>query len=164
MTTSDSPGTPKAWSYAGARGYPVDRATPVTPVTPITPEEQDRSRDQPSPYAPLPDPELLLIHLTRGVLEAVAGAREPEQLARWLSDAAFRNLLKRVVLANRARAVTGRAVVIPATTIVRLIVTQPNVGVIEAVVIVRTRVRARAVAVRLEGIGDRWRASSIHVM
>jgi hypothetical protein len=97
-------------------------------------------------------------------MEAMAGAREPEQLARWLSEAAFASVLKRVVLANRARAVTKRKAVVPTTAIVRVIITEPIEGVIEAVVIVRSRVRARAVAIRLEGLGDRWIATSFRVL
>ena len=176
MTSSDSPGNQNHRGYAVQRGYPglavpntaFDQITPITLVSTVAPEEHDRSQDhaadQPSPYAPRPDPELLLIALTRGVMEAMAGAREPEQLARWLSEAAFTSVLKRVVLANRARAVTKRAAVVPTTAIVRLIVTQPVDGVIEAVLIVRSQVRARAVTIRLEGLGDRWIATSFRVL
>ncbi|TFD49041.1 3-hydroxyacyl-CoA dehydrogenase [Cryobacterium frigoriphilum] len=120
--------------------------------------------ERPAPFSLRPDPEPLLINLARGYLETMAGAREPEQLARWLSDGAYRRLLKRVVLASRARAVTKRAAVMPTIIVDRVIVTEPNEGVIEAVVILHSRVRTRAVAVRLEGRGDRWRASAINVM
>lgn len=180
MPPTESPSNPKTSRYQGARGYPVPRATrnsPGTPGTPgapltavdsVAPHERDRSEDQSrgkvSPESPLPDPELLILSLARGVMEALAGVREPEQLARWLSEAAFVSLLRRVVMASRARAVTKRVAVVPTTTILRIIVTQPNVGVIEAVVIVRSRVRVRSVAIRLEGVGDRWRASAIHVI
>ena len=118
----------------------------------------------PGPGDERPDPELLLIALTRGVMEAMAGAREPEQLARWLSEDAFTSVLKRVVLANRARVVTKRAAVVPTTAIVRIIITEPVGGIIEAVLIVRSRVRARAVAIRLEGVGDRWIATAFRVL
>lgn len=180
MTTSDSPGNQNHGGFRVQRGYPgsaVTRFGPMTtttrvprlaPVIPVPREDRDQSRDQardqPSSYAPRPDPELLLIALTRGVMEAMAGAREPEQLARWLSEAAFASVLKRVVLANRARAVTKRKAVVPTTAIVRVIITEPIEGVIEAVVIVRSRVRARSVAIRLEGLGDRWIATSFRVL
>jgi hypothetical protein len=43
-------------------------------------------------------------------------------------------------------------------------VCEPRDGVVEAVVIVRGRARARAVAIRLEGLDRRWRATAIHVL
>lgn len=137
----------------------------MSPSPDHSPKAADAEWSEPlARYSPLPDPEPLLINLTRGVLEAMAGAREPDQLARWLSDDAYRRLLKRVVLATRARAITKRAAVMPTMVVDRVIVTKPTDGVIEAVVILHTRVRTRAVAVRLESMGDRWRASAINVM
>jgi hypothetical protein len=41
---------------------------------------------------------------------------------------------------------------------------EPRDGVVEAVVIVRNRVRTRAVAIRLEGLDSRWRATAINVL
>jgi hypothetical protein len=41
---------------------------------------------QPTPTDRLPDPVPLLQNLTRCVIEILAGARELEQIARWVSD------------------------------------------------------------------------------
>ena len=119
---------------------------------------------QPSSRATLPDPEPLLINLTRCVIEVLAGARELDQLARWVSDDVYRHLLKRVVLSARARAVKGQRAQRPAITIGRVSINEPRDGIIEAVVIVHSKVRVRAVAVRLEGLDNRWRASAINVL
>ncbi len=43
-------------------------------------------------------------------------------------------------------------------------ISEPRDGVIEAVTIVTSRARARAVAIRLEGLDRRWRASAISVL
>jgi hypothetical protein len=43
-------------------------------------------------------------------------------------------------------------------------ITEPRDGVIEAAIIVRGRARTRAVAIRLEGLDRRWRASAINVL
>ena len=40
----------------------------------------------------------------------------------------------------------------------------PRDGVVEAVVIVTGRARTRAVAIRLEGLDERWRATAINVL
>jgi hypothetical protein len=112
----------------------------------------------------LPDPEPLLVNLTRCVLESLAGARDLEQLARWVTDDVYRVLLKRSVLAARARAVAKVPVARPQLSILSTHQSSPRDGVIEAVVIVSTRVRVHAVAIRLEGLDRRWRASSISVL
>jgi hypothetical protein len=127
-------------------------------------QEDDFFGQQPSPRSELPDPEPLLINLTRCVIEVLAGARELDQLARWVSDDVYKHLLKRVVLSSRARAVKGQRAQRPTITIGNITVCEPRDGVIEAVVIVHSKVRVRAVALRLEGLDHRWRASAINVL
>ena len=58
---------------------------------------------QPSPRSALPDPRPLLENLTRCVIEILAGARELEQVARWVSDDVYRHLLKRKVESGTCR-------------------------------------------------------------
>jgi hypothetical protein len=143
-----------------------------TPIVEGTAARQLRPRfdvddffgQQPTPTDRLPDPVPLLQNLTRCVIEILAGARELEQIARWVSDDVHRHLLKRVVISSRARAAKGQQPTRPAFTIGSTSVTQPRDGVIEAVVIVRGRARVRAVALRLEGLDRRWRATAINVL
>lgn len=112
----------------------------------------------------LPDPEPLLIALTRGVLEVLAGVREPEQLARWLTDEPYRSLVTRAGMAVRARSAKRQAVMRPVYAIRSIRHSAPADGVIEAVVIVETTQRTRAVALRLEGMDSRWRATSLSIL
>lgn len=119
---------------------------------------------QPSQRAELPDPEPLLTNLARCVLEVLAGARDLEQLTRWVTDDVFASLLHRVVLADRARRVKGQKAVRPVLSVLSVRVCEPRDGVVEATVIVRNPVRVRAVAIRLEGLDRRWRASAISVL
>ena len=114
--------------------------------------------------AELPDPEPILRNLTHCVIEVLAGARDLEQLARWVTDDVYRNLSKRVVLAARARRVKGVVPQRPAFSVGRVLMGEPADGVIEAVVMVHQRARSRAVAIRLEGLDERWRASVISVL
>src|SRR5690554_3836766 len=85
----------------------------------------------------LPDPRPLLENLTRCVIEVLAGARDLEQIARWVTDDVYRHLLKRVVLAARARHATGRSAARPTFAIGLTTVSEPRDGVVEGVVIVR---------------------------
>jgi hypothetical protein len=119
---------------------------------------------QPASTATLPDPAPLLENLTRCAIEILGGARDLEQIARWVSDDVYRHLLKRVVLATRARQARGQAPARPTFSIGGTRICAPADGVIEAVVIVRGRARTRAVAIRLEGLDARWRATAIHVL
>ena len=48
---------------------------------------------QRTPSTALPDPEPFLRNLTRGVLEVLAGVREVDQLARWLTEDPYRKLV-----------------------------------------------------------------------
>ncbi|MCU1476197.1 MAG: 3-hydroxyacyl-CoA dehydrogenase [Subtercola sp.] len=102
--------------------------------------------------------------LTRCVLEVLAGVRDIDQLARWVSDDVYKNLSKRVILSSRARQVTGQRSMRPSFSIGRTLLSEPLPGVIEGVVIVHGKARTRAVALRIERFGARWRASAINVL
>lgn len=119
---------------------------------------------QPARREELPDPEPMLRNLAHCVVEAFAGARDLEQLARWVTDDVYRNLSKRVVLAARARRVRGARPQRPVFSIGTIRYDEPADGVIEAVVMIHQRPRSRVVAIRLEGLDSRWRASVVSVL
>ena len=119
---------------------------------------------QPTSTSSLPNPQPLIENLTRCVIEILAGARDLEQISRWVTDDVYRHLLKRVVISARARYAKGTAVVRPTFSIGSTTLCEPRDGVVEAVVIVRGRARTRAVALRLEGLDRRWRATAINVL
>ncbi|GAB3615992.1 hypothetical protein GCM10027416_05490 [Okibacterium endophyticum] len=119
---------------------------------------------QPTPAELLPPPEPLLQNLTRSVIEVLAGARELEQLSRWVTEEVYLHLLKRQVLAARARRVKGVAAQRPILHVGRIRTSRPRDDVIEAVVMVHAKPRSRAVAIRLEGLDRRWRATQINVL
>ena len=127
-------------------------------------DSDDFFGQQPTSSAALADPTPLLENLTRCVIEILAGARELEQIARWVDDDVYRHLLKRVVISTRARQAKGQTAARPAFSLGSTTVCEPRDGVVEAVVVVRGRARARAVAIRLEGLDRRWRATAIHVL
>lgn len=119
---------------------------------------------QPASRTALPAPTPLIENLTRCVIEILAGARDLEQISRWVTDDVYRHLLKRVVLSSRARQAKGTATARPTFSIGSVSVFEPRDGVVESVVIVRGRARVRAVAIRLEGLDHRWRATAINVL
>ncbi|WP_375384766.1 Rv3235 family protein [uncultured Microbacterium sp.] len=112
----------------------------------------------------LPEPEPFLHNLTRGVLEVLAGVREVDQLARWLTEDAYRKLVTRANLATRARSARGAPASRPTHAILSVHHSSPADHVVEAVVIVAGPARTRAVAIRLEGMDRRWRATSLALL
>ena len=127
-------------------------------------EVEEHFQRQRASTSNLPDPEPLLTALTRGVLEVLAGVREPEQLARWLTDEPYRSLVTRANLATRARSARRQPAMRPTFALTSIRHSSPADGVIEAVIIVETPARTRAVAMRLEGIDSRWRATSLSIL
>lgn len=119
---------------------------------------------QPTSSSRLPDPEPLVENLARSVVEVLSGARDLEQIARWLSEGVYQHLLRRVVLASRGRAARRDSATRPVFSIGATRVTTPADGVVEATVIMHGRARTRAIAIRLEGFDSRWRATAVHVL
>src|SRR6478752_10066321 len=72
---------------------------------------------QRTPSTALPAPDPFLRNLTRGVLEVLAGVREVDQLARWLTEEPYRKLVTRSNLAARARSARGMPAKRPAHAI-----------------------------------------------
>jgi hypothetical protein len=143
---------------------PEDDA-PRGSLAPHTRRRADEFFDhQPVSRSRLPGPQPLIENLTRCVIEILGGARDLEQISRWVTDDVYRHLLKRVVLSARARQAKGSSPVRPAFAIGSTTIFEPRDGVVEAVVIVRGRARVRAVALRLEGLDNRWRATAINVL
>ncbi|MFD2675345.1 Rv3235 family protein [Gulosibacter bifidus] len=114
--------------------------------------------------ANLPNPEPLVSNLARGVFEALAGTREVEQIARWVSPDVFSHLLRRTQHAARARRERQQPVRRPTIYVRRALWQSPRDGIVEATVIVDLGVRARAVAIRLEVYRNRWRAERINIL
>ena len=119
---------------------------------------------QPTHTSALPDPQPMVENLARSVMEILAGCRDLEQISRWVTDDVYRNLLQRVHISRRARAVKKQAVALPAFGLGRTIISHPVDGVVESVIIVHGKARTRSIAIRLEGWDGRWRATAIHVL
>lgn len=119
---------------------------------------------QRTPASALPDPAPLVRNLARCVVEVIAGARDPEQIARWLEPSVYTQLLTRVVVAARARQAKGARVAMPTISMGSCRIDHPTDDAIEAVAIVHTPARVRAVVMRLVGMDGRWRATALSVL
>jgi hypothetical protein len=150
----------------------------VAPIQHDEPPHESRSRSDTSPeralepgtgVAPLaetgdPDPSTLCTNLARCVIEILAGARPLDQIGRWVSDSVFVHLLRRTMLAARARAVAPDNSLRPRMQLGNPRLCFPSDDVVEGVVMVHQPGRSRAVAIRLERHRQRWRATAINVL
>lgn len=116
---------------------------------------------QPTSSTDLPDPAATCTALVQAVVEVLGGVRPVSQLVRWTTHEVHAALSRRTALAARVRpsgAPSTRAAVVRG---VRVCV--PADGVAEASAVVIDADRVRAVAVRLEGLDGRWRATALEV-
>ena len=112
----------------------------------------------------LPNPEASLRALATGVVEVIAGSRQIDQLARLLTDEVYQRLARRAALARENRQALGQKTHHQNFSVQNLMSTSPRDGVIESVVLLNSQRRVRAVTIRLEGINNRWRATSVSVL
>lgn len=112
----------------------------------------------------LGDPKPVLTFLAQAVIETLAGVRDIDQSARWLSDSVYQQLRQRSLASKRSRLDKNQPAMRPNLVIGKISTFSPREGVVEGVVIVHNRDRARAVAIRLEGYNGRWRAKSVAVL
>jgi uncharacterized SAM-binding protein YcdF (DUF218 family) len=144
----------------------------MSAVPPPTPERRHLSAvgtdeyfdRQLTPRSELPDPSVLIENLATGVVEVLGGVRDLEQLGRWLSEGVYRHLLRRSVIAARGRAARGQAAGRPVAAVAATRITFPASNVVEATVLLHGAARTRAVAIRLEGMDSRWRATALAVL
>ncbi|MDF2992676.1 MAG: 3-hydroxyacyl-CoA dehydrogenase [Microbacterium sp.] len=114
--------------------------------------------------ARLPRADVFTRNMVRGVFEVLAGVREVEQLARWMSEEVYRSLVVRASLAKRARSARGMPTPRDVHEIRSVRLFAPIDGVVEATVTAAGRARTRAVALRLEGIDGRWRVTALALL
>lgn len=132
-----------------------------------SPAMEQRRAERVAAAQPPPDlaqPEPLVERLSLCVVEILIGARQPETLARWLDEDTYLQLLERTLSARRMRDALGRK---PPTSIgigIHSLRCTRIGSAIEAVTVVSTPTRGRAVAMRLEPRGSRWRATSLVVL
>jgi len=160
-TSTVTPATDTRWS--GTRSVSGNSTTSTTAENVRSLEEyfaRQRTRS-----ADLPDPEPVVRYLAHCAVEVLLGARDLDQLARWVTGQVYQQLHTRVALATRARAAKGISPRRPTLNLGTVMVSSPSDGIIEATVIVHQHHgRVRAVAIRLEGFDCRWRASAVCVM
>jgi len=119
---------------------------------------------QPDGSVSRPEVEPVLRALALRAVEVIAGARDLEQLARWVTDDVYSHLRFRASIAARARAITGVVAERPRLWIDRVTTWPTDTGGFNAVILVYDKRRAHVVSLQLEGMDQRWQATVLVVM
>ena len=110
---------------------------------------------------PLRRPQVFIAAIATAVNEVIYGVRSVDQLQDVLNEHVYESLKRRAVSRAQYRLAHGRKAQIQPTDVVRVRYQSPAEGVIESVVVLSTGRRAKAVAIRLEGVHNIWKATNI---
>ncbi len=130
------------------------------PVRPLANDDTDPLfATQRTPSDALPDPAKWAAQLGQAVIEVLDGRRSPSQLLRWTTPEIHRALRTRAAaLHHRSESVAASTG--PSRLQVRSVhVCEPETGIAEVSVVLSAPRRSRAMAMRLEGMDGRWRAT-----
>jgi hypothetical protein len=110
-----------------------------------------------------PDAAKFFAQISAAYIEVLAGARRPEQLARWLTDRAYYDVCQRAKREARARQLTGsnsRPDVVLRNS--KTFIT--DFACYQGVVILQISGATRAVSVRAELVHDRYRITDLSLI
>jgi len=110
---------------------------------------------------PLRRPQVFIAAIATAVNEVISGVRSVDQLQNVLNEHVYESLKRRAVSRAQYRMKQGRKPQVQPTDVVRVRFQYPTEGVIESVVVLSSGRRSKAVAIRLEGIHNVWRATNI---
>jgi hypothetical protein len=148
VAAAPAPPTP-AVQGALALANPGSASAPAVPARlRLVPAPAERV--EPGP----PDPRAWAGRLAQAVTEVLAGDRPPTQLLRWTTERIYADLARHA--ATRARELTIVRTGRTRPKVTRVVVCDIREGVVEASAVVNHGARARAMALRLEALGDHW--------
>lgn len=119
---------------------------------------------QPTSSKVLPDPRETVDLMVPQVLESVHGMRDPRQLSRWVSHPVYLAIQNRSISVRLKNATIKKPTARPVFALGNVVVSEPRDGVAEAAAVVHGPTRVRAVALRLEGLDNRWMMTSFRML
>lgn len=110
---------------------------------------------------PLKNTTAHLARIATAINEVILGTRPIEQLSKYLDEHVFESLRRRSAARAQARLRERKQSLISPTDVLRVRYQSPAENVIESVVLLSDRKRAKAITIRLEGQNGSWRATNI---
>jgi len=119
---------------------------------------------QPTGTASLPPAKEFVEAFVPRVLETIHGLREVRTLGRMTSISVYNAIEARAASIKLRNQITKDPAPRPVFALGNVIVTEPRDGVCEAAAVVHGPTRVRAVALRLEGLDNKWKATSFRML
>lgn len=123
---------------------------------------------RPTPASELPDPARFAAGIAQALLEIMDGTRSAANFARWFSPDVHDRLSTWAVEAVRSRwdprTRSARPVLVQRRHVRRVRTCPVTTTVVEATVVVAEGDRCRSLALRLEGLDQRWRTTAVVVL
>lgn len=154
---------PQGRKNPGAKRRPQANKTPRK-RNPRQGKKDDLFDYQPTGSAQLPPPKAFVESFVPKALEAIHGLREVRQITRWVNPSVYEAIEIRAKGVKLRRQMKKEAEARPTFTLGSVVTSEPRDGVCEAAAIVRGPTRVRAVALRLEGLDDKWKATSFRLL
>lgn len=136
---------------------PTGAAATRRPLRPLA-RHVDPFEPRPTPTSQLPEPGGWAAQLALCAFQVIQGSRATAQVARFVTPAVHESLVRRRVGDARRAAHPVRPV-----RVRRVRLCEPADGVAEVSVVLDDGVRARAVALRIQGLDGRWLVTDLQV-
>ena len=151
------------------RRQPQGRKKPAAKKTPRKrPTRQGKKDDlfdyQPTGTAELPPAKDFVESFVPRALETIHGLREVRQITKWVNKSVFDAIESRANGVKLRRQVTKESEARPIFALGNVVVSEPRDGVCEAAAVVHGPTRVRAVALRMEGLDNTWKATSFRML
>lgn len=119
---------------------------------------------QPTGTSALPPAKQFVEMFVPRVLETIHGLREARGLARVVNPSVYAAIEARAAGVKLRSQLTKEPSPRPVFALGNVIISEPRDGVCEAAAVVHGPTRVRAVALRLEGLDNRWKATSFRML
>lgn len=119
---------------------------------------------QPTGTGALPPAKEFVETFVPQVLETIHGLREVRTFSKNMNQAVFNAIEARAASAKLRSQVAKQPSPRPVFALGNVIISEPRDGVCEAAAVVHGPTRVRAVALRLEGLDNRWKATSFRML
>lgn len=127
-------------------------------------EHQETFGYQPTSSAQLPAPQPWVEMMVSGVLESIHGVRDTRQFVRWMTNDVYNAVEARARSVKLRHQTLKKPIPRPVFTLGNIVLSTPRDGVVEAAAVVHGPTRVRAVAIRLEGLDNRWMTTSFRML
>lgn len=148
---------------------PTPKRRRNTGKTPKKRQYRQAKKDELFDYQPtgtdaLPPAKEFIESFVPRVLETIHGLREARSFAQHMNQSVYTAIQARAASAKLRSQVAKAPAPRPVFALGNIVISEPRDGVCEAAAVVHGPTRVRAVALRLEGLDNKWKATSFRML